>query len=840
MHGPPSPAWPALTRLILMGLLLTSALRARSQSAGDRGERGASQAEAIGPLSTKASLTGASQTNTSSEFLEPGSDPENRLMLPFLRHMTEDQREFWGSAKQLRRPETLQTFLPFAGFTGLLMSEDSWISKQVSGNANQLRRSQDFSNYGAFSLAGAAAGAYALGRLTGNDHLRETGFLSGEASINSTLIAYALKEVTQRQRPYEGSENGGSGAGHFFAGGSSFPSEHAAVAWSVASIVAHEYPGPLTRLLAYSMASAVTVTRVTGKQHFSSDVVVGSALGWYLGRQIFRAHHDPELGGGAWGNLRDDDARERAPGEARSPQSMGSPSVPLDSWVYPALEKMAALGLVESAFAGLKPWTRMECAQLTEEAGEALGREEGSGSDLAGFESHLQREFAYELGLLDGQRNATISLESIYTRGVSASGPVLTDGYHFGQTFAYDFGRPFRRGTNGQTGGSFYAALGPAAIYVRAEFQHAPSAPPLSGEVRDFIATSDLVPMPPAEPFQSINRARLLDAYVVLNAGAGWQLSFGQQSLSWAPGPGGSMLWSTNAEPVPMARLLETGVRLPSFLKFLGPARIDNFFGRLGGHNFIPHPYIYGNKINFKPLHNLELGFGRAVIIGGRGGDPLTAENFLLSFFGRVRNSYDSVPGSSHAGFDWTFYVPKVGNYLVFYGEWYANDDPVPWFNPPKNPYRPGIYLTRFPRLPKLDFHLEAANSESPGQPDNIGNLNYYNHEYRDGYTNGGNLIGNTVGRMGRTIQSWLTWWISPQSTLEFTYKHNSVSRDFVPQGGFWQDYGIRHEMYFGSGLYLKSQVQFEHISRYPLLFPGPQNNLTAVVELGLLPHKAK
>ncbi len=47
-------------------------------------------------------------------------------------------------------------------------------------------------------------------------------------------------------------------------------------------------------------------------------------------------------------------------------------------------------------------------------------------------------------------------------------------------------------------------------------------------------------------------------------------------------------------------------------------------------------------------------------------------------------------------------------------------------------------------------------------------------------------------------------------------------------------------EMYFGSGLYLKSQMQLEHISRYPLLFPGPQNNLTAVVELGLVPHKAK
>jgi polysaccharide export outer membrane protein len=108
------------------------------------------------------------------------------------------------------------------------------------------------------------------------------------------------------------------------------------------------------------------------------------------------------------------------------------------------------------------------------------------------------------------------------------------------------------------------------------------------------------------------------------------------------------------------------------------------------------------------------------------------------------------------------------------------------------------------------------------------------------GYTNNGNLIGNTVGRMGRLIQFWFTYWISPQNTLQFTYKHNTVNQRFVPQGGAWQDYSLRHEMYLHSGLYVKSQVQYENISRYPLLFPGPQRNLTAVVELGFIPHKSK
>ena len=107
-------------------------------------------------------------------------------------------------------------------------------------------------------------------------------------------------------------------------------------------------------------------------------------------------------------------------------------------------------------------------------------------------------------------------------------------------------------------------------------------------------------------------------------------------------------------------------------------------------------------------------------------------------------------------------------------------------------------------------------------------------------FTNNGNLIGNTVGRMGRLVQFWFTYWISPQNTLQFTYKHNTVNQRFVPQGGAWRDYSLRHEMYLHSGLYVKSQLQYEHISRYPLLFPGPQRNTTAIVELGFIPHKSK
>lgn len=808
---------PRASKVLLVAVLVTRALYAQEDVA--RQKQTGPQAESnSSPLPL---VTVLNPRMEDKEGPPPGSDPDNRLFVPFFKHMVNDQQQFWASPKELRKPDAWKTFAPFAGFTAGLIAGDGWISRQVPDNPNQLKRSKDVSNYAVFSLIGTAGGAYAWGHLTHNDHLSETGFLAGEAAINSILVTSAFKEITGRQRPYQGNRNGS-----FFQGGTSFPSEHAAIAWSVASVLAHEYPGPLTKLAAYGLASAVTITRVTGKQHFSSDVVIGSALGWYFGRQIYRRRHDAELGGSAWGNFIE---RSEDSDKPRNPQHMGSPYVPLDSWIYPALEKLAALGYTNNAFLGLKPWTRIECAAQVSEAKDKIELEESRG-DIAKIELQLEQEFTYELGLLDGNSNRTATVESIYSRVVSASGPVLTDSYHFGQTIDNDFGRPYRRGTNAQLGTASWAAIGPFTLYVRGEFQRSPSAPPLSDAVRSVIASRDLVPEPPATPFAAVSRPHLLDAYVGFNL-KGWQVSVGKQSLDWAPGPGGSLVWSDNIDPVEMVQIQKSDLKLP----LLGPARIDQFFGVLRGHSFVPHPYIFGQKINFRPMPFLELGFGRTIEIGGKGGDALDFRNFLGSFFGRT--VHGSVPGNTQTSMDWVFYVPKVRNYLVFYGELYADDDPLPILNPAKNPFRPGIYVTRIPHLPKLDFHVEVADTTSPGFFNfggaNHGNLNYWNQTYRDGYTNEGNLIGNTVGRMGRAIQSWATYWISPTTTLQFAYKHSSVSSDFLPGGGSWQDYRVRYDTYLKSGFYFRNELQYEHISHYPILFSGPQKNLTAVVEIG-------
>ena len=98
----------------------------------------------------------------------------------------------------------------------------------------------------------------------------------------------ALKAVLARQRPYTGAGEGKFFSGNWTAG--SFPSGHATFAWTLASVMAHEYPNWPMRLLMYGAATAVSTTRVTGGVHFPADVFSGSVIGYGVGTYV--AHKD--------------------------------------------------------------------------------------------------------------------------------------------------------------------------------------------------------------------------------------------------------------------------------------------------------------------------------------------------------------------------------------------------------------------------------------------------------------------------------------------------------------------------------------------------------------------
>ena len=91
--------------------------------------------------------------------------------------------------------------------------------------------------------------------------------------------------------------------------------------------------------------------------------------------------------------------------------NMASTYVPIESWIYSALERLASAGYIQTAFVGLRPWTRMDCARLLAEA-EELQMDSNADEQTAQVKllmKYLTREFAVELRRRDGERNQEAS-----------------------------------------------------------------------------------------------------------------------------------------------------------------------------------------------------------------------------------------------------------------------------------------------------------------------------------------------------------------------------------------------------------------------------------------------
>jgi hypothetical protein len=510
------------------------------------------------------------------------------------------------------------------------------------------------------------------------------------------------------------------------------------------------------------------------------------------------------------------------------------------------------MGYATTALQGMKPWTRIECARLTEEVGDALleaSREDSQPEEQAAqLHEELAREFAREIAVLGGARNQSLELQSVYARAMSISGPILTEGYHLGgQTISYDFGRPFRRGTNGLLGASVDASMGPIAVFARMEYQHSPAAPPLPDSVLSFISTNDGLPLQAPTTLASVNRADLLEGYLTFNHD-GWQVSAGKQALSWNVGEGGGMLLSDNAEPLYMVRLTRTiPAELPGFLRIAGHFRAEGFVGKVSGGSYVPHPLLHGEKVSFHATPYLELALARTALLGrgphAIGGDPFTTSTFLRDFFAisRFNGAVKAIPGDNRSSVDVNLDVPGLKHSVSLYGDFYSDNVVAYFADPPISAYRAGMYLPRMPRLSRVDFRVESTSTMSPVYDHPYGGLtNYWAARYRDGYTNYGQLMGNTVGRRGRIFQGWTAFHISSLHQIQFSFLHHQVDPKFVPGGGLWQDYAVSHEIHCRSGVYAKSMVQVEHIQHFPILFHGSVNNVTASVELGFTPKGAK
>ena len=195
-------------------------------------------------------------------------------------------------------------------------------------------------------------------------------------------------------------------------------------------------------------------------------------------------------------------------------------------------------------------------------------------------------------------------------------------------------------------------------------------------------------------------------------------------------------------------------------------------------------------------------------------------------------------PGQRDGGADFSYRVPRIRNWLTVYGAAMSRDDPSPLvaFFPMRALFNPGVYLARFPHVPKLDLRIEGVDTNPPAAPRRNGQFAYWDYFYRDLYTNKNNLMGDWVGRVGTGLQGWSTYWFGPRTFVQLGYRHGQVSGDFIPRGGTLNDGSVKVNFQVGSGLTLSAFVQYENW-RVPLLAPEAKDNVTTALQMTYWPR---
>ena len=173
---------------------------------------------------------------------------------------------------------------------------------------------------------------------------------------------------------------------------------------------------------------------------------------------------------------------------------------------------------------------------------------------------------------------------------------------------------------------------------------------------------------------------------------------------------------------------------------------------------------------------------------------------------------------------------------MTLYTDSIIHDDTSPLAAPRHAAINPGIYVSHFPGAPKLDFRAEAVSTDPPTSRSVGGTYIYWEVVYRDVYTNQGHLFGNWMGREGKGGQAWLTYWLSPQESIQLSYRNAKSAKDFVPAGTTQNLFSANAIVRVKKDLELNAFLQYERW-KVPVLAPGLQTDFTTSIQMTWYPH---
>ena len=551
------------------------------------------------------------------------------------------------------------------------------------------------------------------------------------------------------------------------------------------------------------------------------------------------------------------------------PQVLDYPYIPVDSWIYPAVMRLYSLGYVDTVYLGMRPWTRANLQSMVDEVGSHIEDEDlgPNGNEAEKIHDALTRELRNDAQAPCAKRARGARIESIYTIARAISGTPLRDSFHLGSTIVNDYSRPYSNGLNNYSGASGYAFAGRFLVYARGEFQGAPSTTGYSSTFAETLASIDgttdffnptcfsdatsslCTPIPynqqatiPAGPIAAATNGRFIEAYASARY-LNHEISVGKQDDWLGPGVGGGMAYSNNAENIYSFSINRTEpLHIPLLSDLVGPFRYEFLVGSLKGHTYPNDPWVHIEKISFRPDSNIEFGFERTVIWGGKGHEPITLQTFLKSFFSlsapnaSVKNSPQD-PGARFGAFDFSWRLPFVRNWLTLYTDSEVHDDVSPIDAPRHAAYRAGLYLCRVPGLAKLDVRAEGVSTDPAIARSSGGQFMYYEQLQRQGYTNKGVLFGDWIGREDKGGQGWITYHLSGNEWIQVGVRNQKADKDFIPGGTTLNEIDFHAVKRIGKDIEVNGAFNYERW-KAPVYLPGLQTVTSTTIQVTWFPER--
>jgi hypothetical protein len=250
------------------------------------------------------------------------------------------------------------------------------------------------------------------------------------------------------------------------------------------------------------------------------------------------------------------------------------------------------------------------------------------------------------------------------------------------------------------------------------------------------------------------------------------------------------------------------------------------------GQRLSRQPFLSGGKISFKLTQNFEFNLSKTTLYGGPP-NPLTPNTFLKSTFGI--HVHGDVLGDGRTGADFAYRVPKMRDWLTFYGEAMSEDQisPIPYMR--QSIFQGGLYFAKIPSIPKLDLRLEGGSTSAVGYNIEPPGYFYWNAQYVNGYNSGGGFIGSWLGRAAQGESVRTNYWFSAKNKIGLEFRHRKVDRLFLPQGGTQNDIAVNAAFITTRGVSFSGNLQYERWL-IPLMATNRQSTVAASFQLGFWP----